>query len=58
MVQKRKSMNILVIPTDPLSVYKEQGNLEQFMDRPKYYAEKLGHVYVYNKDTKNVNRQV
>lgn len=48
-------INCLVLPNDPLIIYVKQGNLEQFIDRFKYYANNLGEVYILNVDKKVVN---
>ncbi|MDD4983829.1 MAG: glycosyltransferase family 4 protein [Candidatus ainarchaeum sp.] len=46
--------NCLVLPNDPLSIYVKQGNLDQFMDRFRYYADNLGPVYILNVDKGSV----
>jgi len=45
-----RKLRILVLPNDPLSIYIKQGNLEQFIERYKYYADNLGEIYIINFD--------
>lgn len=47
---KRRHWSVVVLPNDPLSVYMSQGNLEQFMDRVRFYADEFGSVKIVNVD--------
>lgn len=47
-------MKILLLPNDPLSIYIKQGNLEQFIERYRYYADNIGDIYIVNFDEESV----
>ena len=55
-LEKRKHV-CLMLPGDPLSIYKKQGNLGQFLDKPIYYADKLGPVFILNIDKEEIFSQ-
>lgn len=52
---KMNKLKCLVLPNDPLSAYRKQGNLHQFMERLDYYARELPcRMFVLNADGESV----